>query len=662
MADLRILRLPASPVEHSPAGRAFVLAGFVIAAAAVVWYGQDYVLPGVCVAVAAAGHWISYSGRNKPRTFTGQALIAGLVFACLGYFLADSVAALFGGVLPQANFALLLVAVTSFDLKTRRNCYSSLWISLAILYLAAVYAWDYQFGVVVALWAGCLGGFWASSHLRRLGARLSAPPAGVAGLAAGALLMGLVAFVLIPQPSGDPTGPLVVSLPSYAQFRGELESPALPLVQLTGDASGSVDLHYRGRLGDSVVMYVRTGAPAYWRGLVFDTYVNGSWTAVQPAEPVIYPPYVPARLLPPGPESSLGTFVQTFRVMRTMPGVIDAASPIASLYVPVAQLRRDAYGTFRTPDVLRAGTTYSVVSYIPDLSPQRLRADTSDALPPPGLAPYLEHPSDPRLAGLAQHIAGGQATEYDRVMALTNYLQKTYAYTLQLGHVPAGVDPVDWFLFDAGKGYCEQFATALAMMLRTLGIPTRLATGYSTGEYDPVLDQSIVREKDAHAWVEAWFPIDGWVPVDPTPTFPALPATQFPNHWAGAGIARLLPHLSIGAAPAVLASVGFLGVVPPAIAIAVVIVLLYAWLRRVRVRRRLRGRAPPGSSELLDLYDRLQKRAGRRRAPPETPLEYWTVMPGEPLLEEVTHAVNEGAYAGRWPDRARVRELAEKLS
>ena len=191
---------------------------------------------------------------------------------------------------------------------------------------------------------------------------------------------------------------------------------------------------------------------------------------------------------------------------------------------------------------------------------------------------------------------------------------------------------------------------------------TRLATGYSTGDYDPVLDQSIVREKDAHAWVEAWFPIDGWVPVDPTPTFSSLPLTQFPNHWAGAGIARLLPHLSIGAAPAVLASMGLLGVVPPAITIAVVVVLIYAWLRRARVRRRRRAKAPPGSSELLDLYDRVQKRAGRRRAPPETPLEYWTVMPGEPLLEEVTHAVNEGAYAGRWPDRARVRELAEKLS
>ena len=180
-----------------------------------------------------------------------------------------------------------------------------------------------------------------------------------------------------------------------------------------------------------------------------------------------------------------------------------------------------------------------------------------------------------------------------------------------------------------------------------------------------MLNQSVVRERDAHAWVEVFFPNDGWVPLDPSPGFAGLPATKFPDRWAASGIARLIPHLTIGAAPAILASAGFLGVIPPAIAIALVVVLAYAWLRRRLVRRRLRAADPPGSSDLLDLYDRLQKRSGRRRAPPETPLEYWGLMrdaPDEAVLEEVTHAVNEGAYAGRWPERVRVRELAERLS
>src|SRR5207245_1765115 len=343
----------------------------------IVLYGQDYVVPVLGVVAAAIGHVVSYRRRNSKRGFWRQAVLAALVFGALFYVIADSSLALFGGTLPQANFAILLVAITSFDLKTRRNCYSSLWISLAILYLAAVYAWDYPFGVLAALWALCLGGFWAASHLRRMGTRLAAPPRALLASVAGALALGVLAFILIPQPAVDPGGPLVVSLPSYAQFRGELENPALPLVQIAGDPSGansSVDLHYRGRLGDAPVMYVRTGAPAYWRGLVFDLYRDGAWTASKTGYRDMQP-FVPPRFLPPPPPHNLGTFVQTFRVLRPLPSVINAAYPIESLYAPVAALREDLYGTFHTPDQLRPGQHYSVVSYLPDLSPDALRAD-----------------------------------------------------------------------------------------------------------------------------------------------------------------------------------------------------------------------------------------------------------------------------------------------
>ena len=266
LKNLALLRvLPESPVEDSAAARGFTLAAFAVAAVSVVVYGQDYLVPPLAVALGAAGHWQSWRRRRLPRGTARQVVIAGLIFLCLAYLLLDSVAALFGGQLPQANFALLLIAVTSFDLKTRRNLYSSLWISLAVLYLAAVYAWDYQFGVLVALWGGCLAGFWAASHLRRLQAlpRLPAKPLAIGAI--GVLVGGGLLFVLLPQPEGAPQGPLIVSLPSYAQFQGELENPALPLVEFGGDPSGStnrVDLRYRGRLGDDVVMYVRTGAPA----------------------------------------------------------------------------------------------------------------------------------------------------------------------------------------------------------------------------------------------------------------------------------------------------------------------------------------------------------------------------------------------------------------
>jgi hypothetical protein len=93
------------------------------------------------------------------------------------------------------------------------------------------------------------------------------------------------------------------------------------------------------------------------------------------------------------------------------------------------------------------------------------------------------------------------------------------------------------------------------------------------------------------------------------------------------------------------------------------VVFAWAWLR---TRRRQRGvKAPPGESELLRLYERLQGKLGRRRAPPETPLEYLSESRPQPLaslLEDVTSAVNEGAYAGRWPDPKAVHELSDRLS
>jgi hypothetical protein len=137
-----------------------------------------------------------------------------------------------------------------------------------------------------------------------------------------------------------------------------------------------------------------------------------------------------------------------------------------------------------------------------------------------------------------------------------------------------------------------------------------------------------------------------------------------PSHWAAGGVARLLPHISIGAPPAALGSLGALAVFPAAIAVALAIAAVVLWLRRRGLWSR--PKPAPGESELLRLYERLQRKARRRRAPPETPLEYAASQePTSPiyaLLEEVTQAVNEGAYAGRWPEPERVREMAEQLS
>src|SRR5205823_9574661 len=123
---------------------------------------------------------------------------------------------------------------------------------------------------------------------------------------------------------------------------------------------------------------------------------------------------------------------------------------------------------------------------------------------------------------------------------------------------------------------------------------------------------------------------------------------------------HLIPHLSIGAPATVIGSLGLAGVLPGLLALAVLAVLGAAWLL---ARRRPRPAAvEPGQADLLRLYDRLQARLGRRRAPPETPLEYRAAHgPEQALLGDVTELVNRGAYRGDWPRPEAVAALADKL-
>src|SRR5260221_78972 len=349
-----------------------------------------------------------------------------------------------------------------------------------------------------------------------------------------------------------------------------------------------------------------------------------------------------------------------------MPGVISAAAPVASLYYPASQVRVDGFGDFYAPAPHKPGTTYSVVSHLPDYKPASLRVLTPE-LPAPTDGTYLDTGNlSAQARALARSYLDGfnpRGERYDAVIALAKHLQADYRYTLATPPAPAGIDRLDYFLSGAKYGYCEMFPAAAALMLRSQGIPTRLVTGYDPGQYDATLDQATIRESDAHAWIEVFFPGHGWVPVDPTPTFSALAATQFPNRWAASGLARLIPHLALGAPAAALSGIGALALLPGLAALLAVLVVGLLWLRGRRLPRR-KARSP-GEAELIRLYDRLQRRLGRRRAPPETPNEYLgQVAAGElgELFGEVTAAVNRGVYADRWPEPAELEQMRSRLS
>jgi transglutaminase-like putative cysteine protease len=130
---------------------------------------------------------------------------------------------------------------------------------------------------------------------------------------------------------------------------------------------------------------------------------------------------------------------------------------------------------------------------------------------------YLGVPDlDPRIPSLARQITAKQGNSYDKAVALEQYLRTHFAYTLVQPRVPPK-DPLASFLFQRKRGHCEYFASAMAIMLRTVGIPSRVVNGFQAGEFNDLTGQYVVRARDAHSWVEAYFAGAGWITFDPTP-------------------------------------------------------------------------------------------------------------------------------------------------
>ena len=167
---------------------------------------------------------------------------------------------------------------------------------------------------------------------------------------------------------------------------------------------------------------------------------------------------------------------------------------------------------------------YSAWSNTQRPSEKQLRADSTGEIPGNIEDLYLQLPSkehgvmrlDPRITRLANEITASASTPYDKAKAIEGYLKTKYGYTLNLR--PTSGDPLAEFLFDVREGHCEYFATAMVIMLRTLKIPARIVNGFQMGEYNDINGYYTVRDRDAHSWVEAYFPsVHTWVEFDPTP-------------------------------------------------------------------------------------------------------------------------------------------------
>lgn len=190
------------------------------------------------------------------------------------------------------------------------------------------------------------------------------------------------------------------------------------------------------------------------------------------------------------------------------------------------EINVDESGSILNADRNRLTESYEGISQVPAFPLSRMRT-ASGPMPPDVTALYLQLPPlDDRVHELAAKITKGKANDFDRAAAIERHLRESYGYTLNLGN-NAPADPIAYFLFDRKQGHCEYFASSMAVMLRTIGIPSRIVNGFRTGEYNDLTGNYIIRARDAHTWVEAYLPGLGWTTFDPTPPDPQPVTTTF---------------------------------------------------------------------------------------------------------------------------------------
>jgi len=305
--------------------------------------------------------------------------------------------------------------------------------------------------------------------------------------------------------------------------------------------SDNVTLGEIGRLKgtDEIFMHVRVEnsnggslAGLRWRGVALDHFTGRAWKKSPVAERF------------EKKESDRGFFqmgttadvqrltTQTFFLEGVDTPVLFGAPRVVAVQGRLPFVRVDSEGSIQTRSHDQERVVYKVYSDTTETAPAFLRTDRMEYYVPS--ARYLELPGnlDPRIAALAKDVVEqkGARTGYDQARAIESYLRDTYGYTLDLK--AGGPDPLSDFLFRVRAGHCEYFATALAVMLRTRGIASRVVNGFLPGEYNEAAEAYTVRQSDAHSWVEVYFPeTESWVTFDPTP--PAGRTTQTRTGLAG---------------------------------------------------------------------------------------------------------------------------------
>lgn len=308
-----------------------------------------------------------------------------------------------------------------------------------------------------------------------------------------------------------------------------LKSPVVVVSEYFGSDMG---LGTGGTLGEEVVFTVQVsekrpeGVRYYWRARSYDTYIEGQWRSsiesprsVRAGDwPFLYPEWKSRK------EVNL-VFTPMLASMRNLysPGVpLSVSRPAEVVSRMAADGTSDVMGMIANP-ALHTGEIFRVKAWISTPNIAQLKSSGRD-YPEEIKRNYLQLPHNfsRRVQSQARQVTLNLDNPYDQVMAITNYLRQNMTYKESVPVPPTNRDPIEWFLFDIKQGFCNYYASSEVMMLRSIGIPARLAVGYAEGESEVAGDLFQIRRRDSHAWPEVYFAGVGWVEFEPTTAQPLV--------------------------------------------------------------------------------------------------------------------------------------------
>ena len=463
-----------------------------------------------------------------PERWTNLLTLLYVAFYLVDYFLISG-----AFLYTTVHLVLFVMVVRLFSARRDRDFYLLAVISFVMVLAAAILTVDSVFLLAFAGFMLMAVGTFILMEMRRTSAkatvhsressdtsasrRMAWSLAGVAPLLMVLILLGAIAiFFILPRISAG-------YLSSYAPS-GELTTGFSDRVRL-----GSIGEIQQSR---SVVMHIQIdgdqtgGFDLKWRGVTLSAFDGRTWSnprekfAIHPRADGSFALAQPDAAPLPNPAARSVRPIH-YRVLMEPVGasVFFLAATPRLLQGSYRLIAMDSGGAVFDLDPERPVNRYEASSLIPQPNVSDLRA-AAGAYPPEVLSNYLPLPElDPRIPSLAQQITASADNNYDKAVAVESYLRTRFGYTLQLPRVLPR-DPLANFLFERRQGHCEYFASSMAVMLRTLRIPSRVVNGFRTGEFNDLTSQYLVRASNAHSWVEAYFPPFGWYEFDPTPPDP----------------------------------------------------------------------------------------------------------------------------------------------